>query len=232
MTWPCFSRRHLLALGMTAPLWPQMVQAQLPLPLPSPLPSPSPSPSPSPGSGPRTLQFPGDLGSHPDHAIEWWYLTGRLLSGAREFGFQLTFFRSRVPGTQQMRSNFAAKQLIFAHAAITDVQGKKLLHDQRIAREGFGVAQAAQGDPRITLRDWSLVRKASGYRAIASGPEFGFDLNLVETQALLLAGSEAKGATAYVTLEPCPMCAALEDDPSAMRYLEHKQAGRLAGVTD
>ena len=26
--------------------------------------------------------------------------------------------------------------------------------------------------------------------------------------ALLLAGSEAKGATAYVTLEPCPMCAA------------------------
>jgi len=32
--------------------------------------------------------------------------------------------------------------------------------------------------------------------------------------------------------EPCPMCEALQDDPSAMRYLAHKQAGRLDGVTD
>jgi predicted secreted hydrolase len=136
------------------------------------------------------LQFPHDLGSHPDHAIEWWYLTGRLLSREREFGFQLTFFRSRVPGTQAMRSNFAAKQLIFAHAAITDVRAKKLLHDQRIAREGFGVAQAAQGDTRITLRDWSLVRGPSGYSAHMAGPDFGFTLALQETQALLLQGQQ------------------------------------------
>lgn len=176
MSWPCISRRGLLALGMTAPLWPQTVQAQLH--------------APSPGNRPRTLQFPGDLGSHPDHAIEWWYLTGRLLSGEREFGFQLTFFRSRVPGTQQMRSNFAAKQLFFAHAAITDVKSKKLLHDQRIAREGFGVAQAAQDDARITLRDWSLVRELTGYRAHMTGPDFGFTLKLQETQALLLQGEQ------------------------------------------
>jgi len=178
MTWPCFSRRSLLALGVTAPLWPQTAQAQLP------------APSPSPDSGHRTLQFPSDLGSHPEFAIEWWYLTGRLLSGEREFGFQLTFFRSRVPGTQQMRSAFAAKQLVFAHAAITDVQGKKLRHDQRIAREGFGVAQASELDTRITLRDWSLVRDAQGYSAQMAGPEFGFTLKLQETQALLLQGEQ------------------------------------------
>ena len=147
---------------------------------------------------PRTLEFPRDLGSHPDHRIEWWYLTGHLLADARpdnppgrhEFGFQLTFFRSRVDATQGMTSAFSAKQLIFAHAAVTDVKGKKLHHDQRIAREGFDVAQASRQDTAVTLRDWSLVRKASGYRAIASGPEFGFDLNLVETQALLLQGQQ------------------------------------------
>ena len=32
--------------------------------------------------------------------------------------------------------------------------------------------------------------------------------------------------------EPCPMCSALTDDASAMRYLDHKAAGRLTGVTD
>lgn len=57
------------------------------------------------------------------------------------WGFQITFFRSRVDGTQQLQSAFAAKHLLFAHAAITDVRGQRLVHDQRIARVGFGVAQ-------------------------------------------------------------------------------------------
>ena len=91
---------------------------------------------------PRALQFPRDFGSHPDLRTEWWYITGHAQSGTREFGFQLTFFRSRVDDTQAMRSAFAAKQLIFAHAAVTDLQGRRLLHDQRIARAGFGIAEA------------------------------------------------------------------------------------------
>jgi len=32
--------------------------------------------------------------------------------------------------------------------------------------------------------------------------------------------------------ENCPMCEALTDDASAIRYLDHKAAGRLTGVTD
>ena len=51
-----------------------------------------------------------------------------------------------MDATQTMRSAFAAKQLLFAHAAITDVQGQKLLHDQRVARAGFGVAEASEAD--------------------------------------------------------------------------------------
>ena len=91
----------------------------------------------------KALVFPRDRGSHPDFKTEWWYITGHAKSGnspqGNEFGFQLTFFRSRIDSTQAMTSKFAAKQLLFAHAAITDVQGKKLWHDQRIARDGFGV---------------------------------------------------------------------------------------------
>ncbi|MGH8830518.1 MAG: lipocalin-like domain-containing protein, partial [Polaromonas sp.] len=113
----------------------------------------------------KTLAFPRDRGSHPDFRTEWWYITGQATSGSHTFGFQLTFFRSRVDGTQGMTSKFAAKQLVFAHAAITDVEGKKLWHDQRIAREGFGVAFANKEDMHIKLRDWSLKAEGGKYTA-------------------------------------------------------------------
>jgi predicted secreted hydrolase len=142
----------------------------------------------------RPLSFPRDFGSHPDFRTEWWYLTGNASSGAREFGFQITFFRSRVAATQGMRSGFAAKQLIFAHAAITDVQGKKLWHDQRIARSsgtpGLDVASASESDTAVRLRDWSLLRDKGGYSAFASGRDFSLDLQFTETQALLLQGDQ------------------------------------------
>lgn len=142
----------------------------------------------------QALQFPRDLGSHPDFAIEWWYLTGQLLAGQRQFGFQLTFFRSRVPVTQGMRSNFAAKQLIFAHAAVTDVAGKRLLHDQRIARASgaaqVDLASASTIDTALRLGDWSLTRAGSSYQAEANGQDFAFQLALQETQALLLQGEQ------------------------------------------
>jgi predicted secreted hydrolase len=171
---PSYPRRQWLAAGLTAPLWPWSGTALANAP------------------ARRALVFPRDLGSHPDHAIEWWYITGQLRasSGEREFGFQLTFFRSRVATTQAMTSAFAAKQLIFAHAAVTDVAGQKLWHDQRIAREGFGLAQASPSDTAVNLRGWSLVREAAQYRAVAAGNGFSFTLGLRETQPLLLQGDQ------------------------------------------
>ena len=90
----------------------------------------------------RTLEFPRDFGSHPDLGTEWWYITGQVQAQGRLLGFQLTFFRSRVASTQNLRSAFAARQLVFAHAALTDVAGQRQLHAQRSAREGMGLAQA------------------------------------------------------------------------------------------
>ena len=138
---------------------------------------------------PRTLQFPRDFGSHPELRTEWWYITGHARSGAREFGFQLTFFRSRIDATQTMDSAFAAKQLIFAHAAITDLEGRKLWHDQRIAREGFGIASAAEADTDIRLRDWTLARDGGGYAARLPASGFAIDLRFAPTQPVLLQGS-------------------------------------------
>ena len=139
---------------------------------------------------PRALQFPRDFGSHPELRTEWWYITGHAKAGAREFGFQLTFLRSRVDDTQAMQSAFAAKQLVFAHAAVTDLQGGKLLHDQRIARAGFGIAQAGEADTDVRLRDWTLQRGADGrYQARLPAGDFALSLDFTPTQPVLLQGS-------------------------------------------
>lgn len=139
---------------------------------------------------PLTLRFPRDHGSHPDFRTEWWYITGHARSAAREFGFQVTFFRSRVDATQGMTSRFAAKQLIFAHGALTDLAGRNLWHEQRIAREGFDVALADQDDTRVRLRDWSLVRHEGGWRAMVPAGDFAIELQCAPAQPVLLQGSQ------------------------------------------
>jgi predicted secreted hydrolase len=120
----------------------------------------------------RLLSFPRDHGAHPETRTEWWYVTGWLADeGASEpaFGFQVTFFRSRTGISPDHPSRFAAQQLVFAHAALTDLQGRRLRHDQRIARDGFDIAATARDDTRVVLRGWRLEREgpteASRYRA-------------------------------------------------------------------
>ncbi len=171
------------------------------------------------GSGPlwalpaRALQFPRDFGAHTDFRTEWWYVTGHARTGdaaggARDFGFQLTFFRSRVDATQGMASKFAARQLIFAHAALTDVYGKKLWHDQRIAREGFEVASASTHTMALKLRDWTLQTQGTTHTARVPAADFALALQFTETQPLLLQGQqglsrkgpEAKQASYYYSL--------------------------------
>jgi predicted secreted hydrolase len=153
----------------------------------------------------KALVFPRDRGAHPGFRTEWWYITGqarRQRGRDRVFGFQLTFFRSRVDATQGMASKFAAKQLLFAHAAITDVQGKKLWHDQRIARDGFGVASAGEQDMALKLRDWSLKAEGGKYTAELPATDFAIKLQFEETQAVLLQGNKACRAKALKKSRP------------------------------
>ncbi len=145
----------------------------------------------------RVLAFPRDFGAHPDARTEWWYATGWLAApGEAEprFGFQVTFFRSRTDVAAGHPSRFAASQLVFAHAALTDLGGRRLRHDQRIARAGFEIAGAAEDDTRVVLRGWSFERngapQASVYRARLASDSAGYaiDLELSATQPLLLQG--------------------------------------------
>jgi predicted secreted hydrolase len=146
----------------------------------------------------QTLQFPRDHGAHPDFQTEWWYLTGHLQTESNlQLGFQITFFRSRVTVAATLQSPFAAQQLIFAHAGLSDVAGQKLLHAERIARAGFGVAHAETADTAVHIRDWHLRRHSTGnaptqfgYTGQVESDDIALQLDLSATQPLLLQGQQ------------------------------------------
>jgi predicted secreted hydrolase len=138
----------------------------------------------------RTLVFPQDFGAHPEHRTEWWYVTGWLdTPDGKPLGFQLTFFRSRTEHDPDNPSAFAPKQLVIGHAALSDPATGHLLHDQRSAREGFGLAWARTGNTDLRLEDWSMRRGPDGrYQVSVRGGALAFELQLAPTQPLLLQG--------------------------------------------
>lgn len=135
------------------------------------------------------IAFPTDHGAHPAFRTEWWYVTGWLDGPDGPLGFQMTFFRTRPNVDQANPSAFAAKQVLFAHAALSDPAVGRLLHDQRVAREGFGLARASTTDGDIVLDDWSLRRGPDNrWRGRAGGKDFALDLTFTPGQPPLLQG--------------------------------------------
>jgi predicted secreted hydrolase len=137
----------------------------------------------------RALRFPRDHGSHPDFRTEWWYVTGWLADGAgNAYGMQVTFFRNRPRVAEANASAFAPRQLLFAHAALADPRRGRLLHDQRAARAGFGLAGADADSTKAWIDDWSLALVDGVYAARVVAREFALDLRFAPTQPLLLNG--------------------------------------------
>jgi hypothetical protein len=112
---------------------------------------------------PVTLAFPRDHGAHPAFRTEWWYVTGWLDGpGGGRRGFQVTFFRTATGVGADNPSRFAPRQILFAHAALSDPAVGHLLHGERIARQGFGLAGAAIGDADVRIDDWQIRRLPDG----------------------------------------------------------------------
>lgn len=163
-----------------------MLLAALPWPL---------SVSGAPGAPADTsLRFPVDYGAHPAQAIEWWYLTGWLADPAAPqqplFGYQLTFFRLLGPAPAGHASALAARQLMLGHVALSDLRAGRQQHDQRLMRALPGVAEAAEGDCRVRLRDWMLARHDNGYEASINANGWTLALQLDTPDAPLLQGEQ------------------------------------------
>jgi predicted secreted hydrolase len=136
-----------------------------------------------------TPAFPRDHASHPEYRTEWWYVTGWLRDGGgAELGFQVTFFRNRPRVAEDNPSRFAARELVFAHAALADPRYGRLRHDERAARSGFGLAGADTDRARVWIDDWSLELAGETYAVRVRARDFTFDLRFASTQPILLHG--------------------------------------------
>ena len=144
------------------------------------------------------MRFPHDEGSHPEFRLEWWYVTGWLDEATRPLGFQITFFRARPDLKHDNPSAFAPRQIMIAHAALSDPVHGRLTHAQRAAREGFALAGADTGRTRVWIDDWRLQQEGRTYRASISAGDVSFDLALDAVQPHLLQGEDGfsrKGPT-------------------------------------
>ena len=139
----------------------------------------------------RAIRFPRDAGAHPAFRSEWWYITGWVRDAAgNSFGVQVTFFRNRPRVAESNPSAFAPRQLLFAHAAIADPRYGKLRHDQRAARAGFGLADAAEDTTAVWIDDWSLKLVGDTYVAAIAAREFQFELRFAGANTVMLQGQE------------------------------------------
>ena len=134
----------------------------------------------------RKLEFPRDHGAHPEFRIEWWYVTG-WLDGP--LGFQITFFRARPEEASDNPSAFNPRQVLFAHAALSDPKRGRLVHDQRAARAGFSLAEAELDRTGVWIDDWRLELHGNRYDAHIVTRDFVFDFRLFANQ-LVLQGEE------------------------------------------
>ncbi|WIT11083.1 lipocalin-like domain-containing protein [Paucibacter sediminis] len=200
-----------------------------------------------------SLRLPRDHGSHPETAVEWWYLTGLLGAaggGPPSHGFQLTFFRVRRAEAQKQSGSFAPRQLLLAHAALSELAAGRLRHDQRLARQGFAHASAGEADTALRLGPWQLRREqdrgsgSSSYVARLDSPQagFGLDLQLAASRPPLLqgeAGLSRKGPGAaqfshYISEPQLQAQGQLRIDGRALRvrgraWLDHEWSDALLG---
>jgi predicted secreted hydrolase len=103
------------------------------------------------------FDFPHDHFAHPDFKTEWWYWTGNLRDGnGRRFGFELTFFRQAAGAAPRTRGNpWDITDFYLAHLTLTDVDGGRFHHFERLNRAGPGIAGADSDSRRIWNGNWS-----------------------------------------------------------------------------
>ncbi|HLH04025.1 MAG TPA: lipocalin-like domain-containing protein [Bryobacteraceae bacterium] len=106
-------------------------------------------------------EFPRDHFSHPGYETEWWYYTGNLHAPhGHRYGFELTFFRQ----AQKLNAALIASeppvwrpdQIYLAHLALSDIDGHRFYHQERLHRAGPGLAGAALSDQRYWNGNWQV----------------------------------------------------------------------------
>lgn len=122
-------------------------------------------------------QFPRDHFNHPDYQTEWWYYTGNLRSaGGHKFGFELTFFRQGVNRGKPQTSDWDVNDIYLAHLALSDLDGGRFCHTERLNRAGPGLAGASESAAKVWNGNWQVQWAGDQQRVQAVAPDFALRL--------------------------------------------------------
>jgi predicted secreted hydrolase len=137
-------------------------------------------------------EFPRDHFNHPEFQTEWWYYTGNLrAAGGRRFGFELTFFRQGVNRDQNKDSNvWDVQDIWMAHLALSDIDGQRFFHTERLNRAGAGVAGSDVVQARVWNGNWQALwqNNFTTQRLQAVADRFSFDLSMKSAQPPVIHG--------------------------------------------
>ncbi len=154
---------------------------------------------PQPG---RNFTFPRDHGSHPEFAIEWWYLSGHLSAANQsQFGFQATFFRRAMVTADATNHSasaaFGSSQIYLAHMALLNKKTGEFHFQERLNRNGWD-ASSSTNTLEIRNGNWllHLTPAKMGASEImelqgSAGADDAFTLRLVPKKSLVVFGTNS-----------------------------------------
>ena len=125
-------------------------------------------------------EFPRDFFAHPEFQTEWWYTTGNVkTANGRAFGFELTFFRQAVGRDESRRGAWDVRDVYLAHLALSDLDGGRFYHAERVNRSGPGIAGVSEKEGRVWNGNWFAAwNKDNSQRLAGQCDDFQFDFSV------------------------------------------------------
>jgi len=134
-------------------------------------------------------KFPRDHFNHPDYQTEWWYYTGNLRSAdGHKFGFELTFFRQGVRRGQNQKSEWDIQDIYLAHFAISDIDGGRFYHNERVNRAGPGLAGISERTAKVWNGNWQVQLKGDQQQLQAIAQNFSIRLVMTSRKPPVIHG--------------------------------------------
>ncbi len=124
-------------------------------------------------------QFPRDHFDHSAYQTEWWYYTGNVTSAdGHHFGFELTFFRQGTDRDAAKDKTWDVQDLYLAHLALSDLDGDKFYHTERLNRRGPEIAGASEAQGKVWNGNWQVKWNGEDQELQAIDRDFTLNLNL------------------------------------------------------
>jgi predicted secreted hydrolase len=121
--------------------------------------------------------------------LEWWYFTGHLKEGKKEYGFELCFFKLNPFNSRFIffpLSQVLKKEIMVAHFAITDIHNKRLLFFEKNSL--FNEHHINHQKLDISLDNWYIKGNKKLLTLQAKTKEVELKLDLIPLKKLVAQG--------------------------------------------